>query len=79
MKQAEECEALVIRLYEMEGRPTTARVKLDPALAPPNAPVAQTDILEQPLAENTASMADGVLSVEMPAFGMVTVKIGEGS
>ena len=76
MKKAEDSDALIVRLYEMEGKATTARLKLDAALAPANAPAVETDVLEEPLAKNTATMEDGVLSVELPAYGMVTVKIG---
>jgi len=75
-KQAEDSAALVLRLYEMEGQATTAEVWLHTNITAPNARVLQTDLLEQPLAENTASFADGVLRVAIPAYGLVTVKIG---
>jgi alpha-mannosidase len=76
MKKAEDSDALVVRLYEMEGRATTARMRLDATLAPSDAPAVQTDLLERPLAESTARMHSGVLSVKLPAFGIVTVKVG---
>jgi alpha-mannosidase len=76
LKRAEVGEALIVRLYEMEGTAITARLRLHPVLAAPDAPAVQTDVLEQPLAANSASMDGGVLSVDVPPFGMVTVKIG---
>jgi len=76
MKKAEDSDALIVRLYEMDGKATTAQMQLDATLAAPNAPVIQTDIMEVPLTENTARMKDGILSVEIPAYGFVTVKIG---
>ncbi len=76
MKQAEDSNALILRLYEIEGKATTAQVKFHPALAAPDAPAVETDTLEVPLATNSARMAGGVLSVDIPAFGVVTVKIG---
>jgi alpha-mannosidase len=76
MKKAEDSDALIVRLYEMEGQATTAQVKLAAALAPADAPAVQTDIMEEAIAGNTAKMACGVLSVNLPPYGMATVKIG---
>lgn len=76
MKKAEDGEALIVRLWEMEGKGTTARMRLDATLAPPDATSVQTDLLERPLKESTARMKAGVLSVKVPAFGIVTVRIG---
>ena len=76
MKKAEDSEALIVRLYEMEGKATRAQVKLAPALAAADAPAVQTDVMEDPIAANTATMAAGILSVDLPPFGMATVKIG---
>ena len=42
----------------------------------PNAIAVETDLLEQPLASNTASLCDGVLSVTIPPFGIATVCTG---
>ena len=76
MKKAEDSDALIVRLYEMEGKPTLARLRLAADLAAANAPAVQTDVLERPLPQNTAKMAGDVLEVQIPAHGMVTVKIG---
>ena len=76
MKKAEDTDALIVRLYEMEGQATTARLKLDAVLAPANAPAVETDVMESPLAVNTAKMAGDILEVQLPPFGMTTVKIG---
>jgi alpha-mannosidase len=76
MKKAEDSDALILRLYEVEGKATTAEVRLSSALARPNAPAGETDILEQPLSSSTARMNGDVLSVQIPAFGFVTVRVG---
>jgi len=76
LKKAEDSDALIVRLYEMDGKAGTAQVRLHDSLAPANAPAIETDLLEQPLATNTADLRDGVLNVTIPAFGTVTVKIG---
>ncbi len=76
LKRAEDGDGLIVRLYEMEGTPTTAGLRLHPALAAPDAPAVQTDVLERPLPANTAAFHNGVLTVDLPAFGMVTVQVG---
>jgi len=76
MKKAEDSDALIVRLYEMEGKATTAQLRFDVALVGPNVHVVQTDVLEEAISVSTAKMQNGVLSVNIPAFGMATVKIG---
>ncbi len=76
MKKSEDSDAIIIRLYEMEGKATTAKVTLHNSIADNNAVAIQTNILEEALTTNTAKMTGGILSVDIPAYGMVTVKIG---
>jgi alpha-mannosidase len=76
LKKAEDSEALIVRLYAIYGEQTKARVRLASLLAKPGSPAVETDVLEQPLAKSTAKMAGEVLSVTLPAFGIVTVKVG---
>ena len=76
LKKAEDSEALVVRLYEMEGKATIAHVRLSEALCAGGAKAVETDLMEQPLATNSASLENGVLSVSIPAFGLVTVSVG---
>ena len=75
MKKAEDSGAIIVRLYEMEGQDTTARVKFDASLVAPNAKAVETDVMEQPLKTSSAKMAKGTLSVKVPAFSTVTVKL----
>ena len=76
VKQAEDSDALIVRLYEIEGRETKAKVWVCPEVAPVGAPVVETDLLEQPLATSTAKRDGETLTVKLPAFGIATVKIG---
>jgi alpha-mannosidase len=76
MKRAEDSKALVLRLYEMNGQPVEARVRLDRSLVEPNSPAVETDLLEQPKPKNTARMDGNTLVVSVPAYGIVTVKVG---
>ena len=76
MKKAEDSDALVVRLYDVSGKDTVAKLRLDPSLAAPGAQAVECDVLEAPLAESTAKMTDGTLSVRIRAFGTATVRIG---
>ncbi len=76
VKKAEDSEALIVRLYEFEGQETEAKVWIHEEVVAPDAPVVETDLLEQPLLTNTARMKDSVLTVKVPAFGITTVKVG---
>jgi alpha-mannosidase len=75
-KQAEDSDALILRLYETEGRKTKAQVWVCPDVAPVGAPVVETDLLEQPLAKSTAKREAETLTVTLPPYGIATVKIG---
>jgi len=76
LKKAEDSDALIVRLYEMEGRKTEARVRLDAALAPPGSPAVETDLLEQPLEKSAARMEGDTLVVTVPPHGIATVRVG---
>jgi len=73
VKRAEDSAGLVVRLYEMTGEATTAKLRIDEALARPDASAVEVDLLERQLSENTASMTGGILQVDLPAFGIATV------
>lgn len=75
VKKSEDGSGVVIRLFEMEGKDTTAQVKIS-ELAKPGSAAVETDVLERPVAQNSASMAGDVVSVSLPAYGQATVKIG---
>jgi len=78
LKKAEEGDAIVLRLYEMEGRQTQARVVFDPALTGDNPRVTETDLLERPLGRNTAQYQEGAVTVDIRPFGLSTVVIAPG-
>ena len=76
LKQAEDSEALILRLFETAGRATEAEVRLSPALIAPNSPAVETDLMEQPLAASSARMEGEVLKVKLPGHGIATVRVG---
>ncbi len=73
LKQAEDSEALVVRVYEVNGEACRAQVKLAAGLVPANAKASQASVLEVPSEINTARFDGEVVSVDLPAFGMATV------
>lgn len=75
IKKAEDSKAVVIRVFDMEGKKVTAKIKITD-LVKPNSKAVQTDVLERPLAKNSAKMTGDTVSVTVPAFGQATVKIG---
>lgn len=76
MKQAEDSDAIIVRLYEMLGQSGEVGVRLDPALVAGGLRAVETDILERPLDTNSARMDGDTLRVGMPAYGIVTVRLG---
>ncbi len=77
LKKAEDSGALVVRLYEFAGKEIEARVRLSSLLADADSPAVETDLLEQPLPESSARMEGDMLVVNIPAFGIATVKVGD--
>jgi alpha-mannosidase len=75
IKKAEDSKAVVIRMFESAGKKTTAKIKLG-GLAKKGAKAVETDVLERPLAKNTAKLEGDTLTVTVPAYGQATVKIG---
>ncbi|MBD3184147.1 hypothetical protein GF312_17820 [Candidatus Poribacteria bacterium] len=82
IKKAEDEDAIILRLYEMEGEPTETEIRIDPTLIQLKSPmgssepeVIETDILERPIADSSAELKDNILKVDIPAFGVATVKI----
>ncbi|MBN1874673.1 MAG: alpha-mannosidase [Anaerolineae bacterium] len=73
IKKAARDEGIILRLVEVEGRATDARVILAPELHV--ATVAEMDILEQPLSIDTARLEGNVVSVTLPAFGVATMHL----
>lgn len=75
VKKAEDSNALVVRMFEIEGKETTAKIRID-GLVDAKAKAVETDVLERPLPKNTAKFDGKTLTVKVPAYGIATVKIG---
>jgi alpha-mannosidase len=66
---------VVLRLVEVEGLETEARVALAPELVPEGAAAVEVDTLERPVEGGSARLEEGTLSVTLPAYGIATVRI----
>ncbi len=75
VKKAEDSDAVVVRLYEMEGVDTEARVRLSD-IVKPGGGQKEVDLIEQPLGESSARMDGNELVVRVPARGIASVMIG---
>ncbi|MHB9035491.1 MAG: alpha-mannosidase [Armatimonadota bacterium] len=76
LKKAEDSDALIVRVYEVEGKDTEARIRLRDLIGSKLRCI-QTDLLEQPLAESSARLDGDVLVFSVQAYGIATVMIGE--
>ncbi|MEN6520922.1 MAG: glycoside hydrolase family 38 C-terminal domain-containing protein [Armatimonadota bacterium] len=75
LKKAEDSESIVVRVYEMEGVETEAKIKISD-IVKPNAPAVEVDMMEQALEHSTARMEGDTLIVRVPAHGIASVAVG---
>ena len=76
IKESQDGQAVILRLIEVEGVATEARVTLSPSLLGGGATAVEVDTLERPLDGGTARLEGQTLTVALPAFGIATVCIG---
>ncbi len=76
LKQSEDGAGLILRLVEVDGSATTARVAFAPELLPEGAVAVEVDTMERPPAVDTARVEGNTVDVDLPAFGVTTVQIG---
>ncbi|MHB0999402.1 MAG: alpha-mannosidase [Armatimonadota bacterium] len=75
IKKAEDSDALIVRVFETEGKETEAKIRISD-LAKPGSPAKEVDLVEQPLAESHARMDGDILTVKIPAHGIASVMVG---
>lgn len=74
LKQSQNGTALIMRLVEMDGAATTAQIALSPLLGKMTMAV-EVDTLERPVEGNRVRLAANRLTVDMPAFGLMSVAV----
>jgi len=75
IKNAEDGDALVVRIYETAGRDTDAVIRPGSAALGKPIKAVETDLLERPLANSSARISDGAVQVRVPSCGISTVRI----
>jgi alpha-mannosidase len=75
VKQAETGDDLVVRLYETQGTACTALVELEDRILGVVEAARETDLLERPLARGTARVSHNGFTVDLPAYGIATVRV----
>ena len=75
LKQAEDGDGLILRLIEVDGIATTARVIFAPELLPEGAQAVEVDTMERPLSISRARVEGNTAVAELPAFGITTVRV----
>jgi len=82
MKKSQDGKALILRLVEVEGRETQAKLSLAPGLLSGGVrggvSAVEVDTLERPLEGRDVRLKGDALLVKVPAFGMSTVCIRSG-
>ncbi len=75
LKKAEQDEGIILRLFETDGKEGKASVLFNDSLLGKIAGVEEVDILERPLDKSTARLSDKGIEVEVPAYGIVSLKL----
>jgi alpha-mannosidase len=75
IKKAETGDDLVIRLYETEGTKGTASVELKDTVFGKVESARETDLLERPLEKGTARVRNNGFAVDVPPYGIATVRV----
>jgi alpha-mannosidase len=77
MKQGRDGGSMILRLVEVEGRQAKARLRLATPLLPEGATAVEVDTLERPLDDGRVRLEGGALTVELPPYGISTVRISK--
>jgi alpha-mannosidase len=75
LKMAEDENAIIVRLYEADGKGATARLNFNPLLWGEIADAEQVDLLERPLKDLTVRLLEKSVEVELSPYGIVTLKL----
>jgi alpha-mannosidase len=77
-KQAEDGEALVLRLSNLTGKAVAAKVSLHERLAGRKLRAAALDLMERPVKDASVKAAGRTVSVRVPAWGITTLRLERG-
>ncbi len=75
MKKEERNDGIILRLFETEGKKGKVSVISNDSLLGKITSVEEVDLLERPLRNSTARLTGKGIEVEVPAYGIVSVKL----
>jgi len=75
VKKAQAADALIVRLYETEGKPATAKVTLAGELFGAVTEAVEVDFLERPMDANTARAGKDGFTVKLSPHAIVSVRV----
>jgi alpha-mannosidase len=78
VKEGQGGTGIVLRLVEVEGRETEARVTLSPRLLAEGMTAVAVDTLERQIDGGTVRLSGNALSVTLPAYGIASVCLKQG-
>jgi len=75
IKKAEDDDNLVLRLFETDGNAVTSQISLSPEIFGEIAKVTEVDLLERTVSGSAKKINDHSFSVDVPAYGISSVKV----
>ncbi len=75
LKLAEQEDAVIVRLYEADGKRVTATLNFNPLLFGEIVDVEEVDLLERSLSDSTVRQLEKSVEVELLPYGIVTLKL----
>jgi alpha-mannosidase len=75
LKKAEQDDGIILRLFETDGKKEKVSVLFNDSLLGKIAGVEEVDLLERPLPNSASLLTDKSIEVEMPAYGIVSLKL----
>ncbi len=75
IKQAEDGNGIIVRLFQAEMAATLATIIPNPAIFGCPTQATEVDLLERPLPDSTATLDKGLVQVTVPAGGIASVRL----
>ena len=74
LKQAEDGQGLLLRVFETQGKAVVAKIAVDSLLGE-LAGALEVDVLERPVADSALKTAGNTISLPVPAYGLAAVRL----
>lgn len=75
LKQTEDGEGLLVRVFETEGKPTVVKITVDSKLLGALRGAVEVDVIERPIAASRLKVKGNEVSLPVPARGLAAVRL----